>query len=289
MKANLECIPCFLKQTIEASRMSTDDVQKHEEAVKEVMAFLQKESLHASPPEISKHIHQIIRSVTKNKDPYLSVKKKANINAAKAYHTLQEKMRQSSDPLETAINLAIIGNVIDFGTERRFSLEETIETHINNSLNKDALDEFKKRLEKATEILYLADNAGEIFFDKLLINYIKNDGNHITYVVKANPIINDALLEDAKEAHIDEFATVLEGDKQSTISCPGMILSNASNEFVEKMKTADIIIAKGQGNYEALNEINRDIFFLLMVKCPLIAHEIKEGLGTPVFKYKAKK
>ena len=289
MKAKLECVPCFLKQTIEASRMATEDKQKHIEAVKEVMKYLQKESFNSSPPEISKHIHQIIRSITKNNDPYKLVKQQANQKAASSYHTLREKMKQSSDPLATAINLAIIGNVIDFGTEKRFSLEETIDTYLHNILNEHALDEFKKRLVNAKEILYLADNAGEIFFDKLLIEHIKSNKNNITYVVKSNPIINDALLDDALDAEMEELVTLLEGDKQRKVSCPGMILSNASNEFIKKMDTADIVIAKGQGNYEALNDIDRDAFFLLMVKCPLVAFEIKETLGTPVFKYKAKK
>jgi damage-control phosphatase, subfamily I len=289
MKANLDCIPCFLKQTIEATRMATSDKTKHIKAVKQVMAYLQQVSLNLSPPEISKEVHHIIRSVTNNSDPYEVVKKQANNQAAKSYPHLQEIIKNSSDPLLTAITLAIIGNVIDFGTENRYSLEKTIETYLYTPLDKTSVALFKKQLKNAKEILYLADNTGEIYFDKLLLHQIKTKDNNITYVVKAHPIINDAMKYDAISAGIKDYAVIIEGDKESPISCPGMVLSNASNEFQMKLEKADMVISKGQGNYEALNDINRDVFFLLMIKCPLISSEINEALGKPVFKYKAKK
>ena len=106
----------------------------------------------------------------------------------------------------------------------------------------------------------------------------------ITYAVKANPIINDALLEDAKFAGIDKIATIIEGDLGQDQSTPGIILKYTPGKFREIFNSADIVISKGQGNYESLNNSNREIFFLLMIKCPLVADDIGGSEGTLIFK-----
>ena len=286
MKTYLECIPCFIKQSLEAARMATDDEKIHERVLKEVMRHLETISFSDSPPELSRDVHKIIKTITKSKDPYKKVKNESNQKVKNLYPHLKKLVNDADDPLLMAVKLAIVGNVIDFGTTNRFNLEDMIDTAVKKHFVDEAYPQFKKTLEQAKNILYLADNSGEIFFDKLLIEELTKSGKDITYVVKANPIINDVLVEDAKFAGMDKLATIMEGDAGQKRSAPGMVLSYASKEFLEKLRATDMVISKGQGNYESLSDIDREVFFLLMVKCPLVAQDIGTEMAQLVLKVK---
>ena len=286
MRTYLECIPCFIKQSLEAARMATDDETVHETVLKEVMKHLENVSFNDSPPELSRDVHKIIKTITKSKDPYKKVKDESNQKVKNLYPHLKKLVNDADDPLLMAVKLAIVGNVIDFGTTNRFNLEDMIDTAVKKHFVDEAYPQFKKTLEQAKNILYLADNSGEIFFDKLLIEELTKSGKDITYVVKANPIINDVLVEDAKFAGMDKLATIMEGDAGQKRSAPGMVLSYASKEFLEKLRAADMVISKGQGNYESLSDIDREVFFLLMVKCPLVAQDIGTEMAQLVLKVK---
>jgi len=286
MKTYIDCIPCFIKQSLEAARMATDDEKIHERVVKEVMKHMLTISFDASPPEISRNVHEIIRTITKSKDPYKKVKEQSNQKAKELYQHLKKIIENAEDSLLMSIKLAIVGNVIDFGTSNRFRLEDMIDNAIKYDFESDAYPYFKKKLKQVKNIFYLADNSGEIFFDKLLIEQLSKLGKKITYVVKANPIINDVLVEDALFAEIDTYASIMKGDEGQNISGPGMILSYVSDEFLKNLKSADMVISKGQGNYESLSNIDREIFFLLMVKCPLVAKDIGSEMSSLVFKVK---
>ncbi len=286
MKTYFDCIPCFLKQSLEAARMATDDVNVHSNVLKEVMNHLQTISFSNSPPEISREVHQIIKHLTNSEDPYLKVKNQSNLMAKKMLPKLKKMVNEADDSLLMSIKLAIAGNVIDFGTSNRFNVEDIVK----NIMKKDFVDqgykEFKKTLREANNILYLADNSGEIFFDKILIEEFVKLEKKVTFVVKSNPIINDANLDDAKFAGIDNIASVIAGDKGQKISAPGMLMPYVSNEFLELFKTSDMVISKGQGNYECLSNTDRKIFFLLMIKCPLVAKDIGIDVGKLVLKVK---
>ena len=286
MRTHLECIPCFIKQSLEAGRMTTDDEEIHAEVLQEVMKHFQNVSLTLSPPELSREVHNIIREITGSKDPYKKVKNKSNEMVKKDYPYLKNLVNESDDPLLTAIKLSIIGNVIDFGTTKRFNVDEMIGNAGKLEFDASSYPRFKHALGKSKTILYLADNTGEIFFDKLLLEELVKRGKLITYVVKANPILNDALIEDAKFAGIEKLATVIEGDSGQKLSSPGMILSYASKDFLEIFKSSDMIISKGQGNYEGLSDVDRDVFFMLMVKCPLVAQDIHSEVGKLILKVK---
>jgi uncharacterized protein with ATP-grasp and redox domains len=137
---------------------------------------------------------------------------------------------------------------------------------------------------KKIYILYLADNSGEIFFDKLLIEEIIKNGKKITYVVKENPIINDVLIEDTNYSEIDKIADIITYDKGQKISTPGVVMKYASDEFKEAFEKSDMIISKGQGNYEGLSNTYRRVFFLLVAKCPLVAKDIDSDVGKLILK-----
>ena len=286
MQTHLDCIPCFLHQSLEAARMATSDERKHEEVMKKVMDHLQTIDFTNSPPEISQHVHHIIRTVTGNTDPYEKVKHEANQHAKDQYPTLKKMVDHSDDPLLMAAKLAIIGNVIDFGTMNRMNVKDMIDNISHKPFDDTGFESFKQRVNDAKTIVYLADNTGEIFFDRLLLERLNHEKRHITYVVKQYPIINDATADDAVYAGIDAYADIIAGDKDSTYSAPGLVLSNMSTELQDLIHDADLVISKGQGNYESLSEINREIFFLLMVKCPLVASNIGIDVGTMVLKVK---
>lgn len=286
MRAHLECIPCFIKQSLEAARMATDDEEIQTEVLRQVMKHLQNISLTSSPPELSRKVHKIIREITKSKDPYKKVKDQSNEMTKNEYPYLKKLINESDDPLLMAIKLSIVGNVIDFGTTNRFNVDDMIDNAIKQEFDASSYLQFKHVLEQSETILYLADNTGEIFFDKLLLEELAKRQKQITYVVKANPIINDALVGDAEFAGIDKLATIIDGDSGQKQSAPGIVLSYASKEFLKNFESSDMVLSKGQGNYEGLSDVDRDVFFMLVVKCPLVAQDIGCEIGKLILKVK---
>jgi uncharacterized protein with ATP-grasp and redox domains len=266
--------------------MATDDKEIQTEVLREVMKYFQNASLKKSPPELSKEVHKIIREITGSKDPYKKVKNKSNEMAKKDYLYLKKVVIESDDPLLMAIKLSIVGNVIDFGTTNRFNINDMIDNAINKDFDASSYPYFKHVLKQSETILYLADNSGEIFFDKLLLEELVKQQKKITYVVKANPIINDALTIDANFAGIDKLAIIIEGDSGQRLSSPGILLSYASKKFLEKFESSDMVLSKGQGNYEGLSNVNREIFFMLVAKCPLVAKDIKREISKLILKVK---
>ncbi|MBS3817640.1 MAG: DUF89 family protein, partial [Candidatus Thermoplasmatota archaeon] len=266
MKSNLDCIPCFLRQALEASRMVTDDEKTQREVLNKSMDILRTTDLSGKkPPDIGEHIHQTVKEVTGRSDPYQKIKEKQNEDALEIYPDLEERVDEAEERLLTAVKIAIAGNVIDLGPGHDIELEEDVEEILSKELTIDHYDEFKEELEKAETIFYLGDNAGEIVFDKLLLREMQD--KEIFYFVKGAPKINDAMAIDAKKAGIDEYAKVdVVGD-----SSPGTGPERDSDEFIERMQEADMVISKGQGNYEALSEVPVNIFFFLKAKCPVIA------------------
>ena len=279
MKTYLDCIPCFVRQALEASKMATEDKAKQEKALKRVLLELRKTSLKGKiPSDIARKVHHIIRKVTGNSDPYKKLKDDYNRKALEMYPSLKRKVAKSKDRLLTATKLAIAGNIIDFGPGSKFDLEKTIKEVLVQDFAVNRFNRFKEALQKSEKIVYLGDNAGEIVFDRILLEELKN--KKITFVVKGGPIINDATVEDAKFAGINKIAEI----KTASNGEPGTGPKRNSKEFIDFLKSADVVISKGQGNYEALSEVNANIFFLLKVKCPTIARDIGVKIGGIVVK-----
>jgi uncharacterized protein with ATP-grasp and redox domains len=284
MKTHLECIPCFIKQSIEAASMVTNNEQIQIKVLNEVMKYLQNISFTKSPPEHSKEVHHIIKKITKINDPYRNVKAQSNEMAKKQYPNLKKLVDSSDDPLRVAIKLAIIGNVIDFGTMNRLNVDDMIDKTLKVELDTNSYSRFNSVLKQSETILYISDNTGEIFFDKILLEELVKNKKKIYYVVKSNPIINDATKEDAYFAGIDKLVKIIEGDLKDRKSAPGIILSNASKTFLDLFESSDMVISKGQGNFECLSNVEREVFFLLVIKCPLVAEEMGNDIGTTILK-----
>ncbi len=279
MQSYLDCIPCFVRQTLQAARFVTDDVGIHERVLRDVLRRAAEMDLGASPPVMGRYIHELIRRFTGNDDPYRTVKEHFNGYALKLLPGLRVKVENSPDPLEAAVRLAIAGNVIDFGTASEVNesyVSEAIEQALSATLPGAAVGQLRKAIEQADEILYLADNAGEIVFDRLLIERMPLE--KVTVVVKGGPVINDATMTDAEAAGLCELVRVVDNGT----AAPGTILEICSGDFRERFQAADLIISKGQGNYETLSDVTAEIFFLLKAKCPVIARDVGCQVGDLV-------
>jgi len=276
MKARLECIPCLLKQSLNATRGVTDDQAVQEKVRKSVMVELLDAPLDSSPPLIARTIYSIVDNITGRYDPYKSLKMEYNRIAMGMYPDLKDIVDRSDDRLFTAVKLAIAGNIIDFGADIQFDVEETIKDVLTKKFAINDYPLFVESLEDSENILYLADNAGEVGFDRILIEEII-DYADVVYAVKKKPIINDATIDDAIFCGIDSIAEIV-----TTSDTPGTILERCDPEFVEIYRSADVIISKGQGNYETLSEEAGNIFFMLLAKCPVIAADLGVGIGDAV-------
>ena len=281
MRTYFDCIPCFVRQALDSARLITDDEQIHEQVMRGVLRLASRMDLRQSPPAMAQKIHRMIRKLTGVEDPYLQAKNRFNKLALKMYPELREQIQASADPFETAVRLAIAGNIIDLGVKSGLAesqVEETIAQSLTEPLDMDALKEFRNATAQAKDILYLGDNAGEIAFDRLLIEQLPCE--NITFVVKAGPIINDATMEDAEIVGLTDIVTVIDNGSDA----PGTILESCSEAFRRRFDEADLIIAKGQGNYETLSDVDKDVFFILRAKCPVIAQHLGCEIGQMILR-----
>lgn len=267
MRIYNDCLPCILRGALDAARLATDDEAVHRKILEKTMEKLSLAQLHDPPPLIAQYAQQQIKEITGNKDPYKKLKIKYNQFAKKIFPELETLVNDSGDPFEMAVKIAIAGNIIDFGAmsdkgEQLFlkDIRTTIESQIKGNV---AL--LKKRVAKAEKILWLGDNTGEIVLDKLLLQQI--DTKKTIYVVRGGAILNDATMEDAVDAGVTEIVKVI----ANGADIPGTILSFCSEEFREEFANADLIISKGQGNFETLDHDDKRIVFLFKVKCQVVA------------------
>ena len=281
MQIYLDCIPCFLRQAVDAARLATDDQQIHERVVRHALRLAADLDMSQSPPVVGQQIHRLIREMVGVEDPYRKMKKQSNELVLRLYSYLRKLIAGSKDALKTAIRLAIAGNIIDFGVLSPFeelSLEKVISESLAADFDSAQLESFQDAVTRAEEILYFCDNAGEIVFDRLLIEQLPYE--KVTVVVKGRPIINDATIEDAQVAGLTEMVEVIDNGDDA----PGTILKSCSEEFRHRFKEADLIIAKGQGNYETLSNIDKEIFFILRAKCLVIARHLDCPVGTLILR-----
>lgn len=278
MKTYLDCIPCFFKQALFAARAALDDEEKIKQVLDRIGELVSEIPLHSSPPETGREVYRIVREVTGVNDPFASLKTESIRKALSLYPSMKEVVKTSGDPLETAVRLAVAGNIIDFGADPDFELEQDIQEALRREPAINHFDVLKNKLKGAREILYLADNAGETVFDKIFIEAIDKP---VVYAVRERPVINDATIEDAIKSGLDEVARVI----SSGCDAPGVIPNRCTEEFLDLFQRADLIISKGQGNYETLSSEQRPIFYLLKAKCPVIARDLGVKKGDTVIKY----
>lgn len=243
----------------------------------EVLRILQSLPESSTPPEISMYVHRVVREMTGNPDPYLQAKAESTQKALALLPRLRAILADAEDPLETAVRLSIAGNIMDFGPNPQFDLWEVVEKVLKQPLAINDLEALRQRLTNVKELLFLADNAGETVFDRLLIETLKPK---VVYVVKGGPVLNDATYADAVAVGIDQIAEVVANGSQIT----GTIINLCSPDFRARFRQAELIISKGMGNYETLSTVKGPIFHLMQVKCPVIGVDVGAPQGSVVVK-----
>ncbi len=282
MKVYYECAPCFLRQAKEALDLATDDqslkMEVMEELVEVVYSDFNKEAV---SNVVGTRIHRIIKNRTGNEDPYILEKRKGNEIALKFLPKVKEILKEKNG-LESYIKAAIAGNLIDFGALGvNFDIEKGIVENMEKEIALNQASELEKELKTAKKVLYLADNNGEIVFDKLLIEKLKEYDVEVTVALKEKPILNDACIEDAVQIGLDEVAELVSTGTDSI----GILYADISEEFKRIFNDADLVISKGLGNYEGLTAMelgSKPVFCLLNAKCNPIAKDIGVNLGDNV-------
>ncbi len=285
MKIRKKCLPCIVNQAIKFIDVSCpDDGGRLLKKVFEYMSRVDFES--TITPELVGEIFAIVTRESGNFDPYKATRDFYNEKLTERSDELEKTIENSSDPFAEAVKYAIIGNIIDFSpgyelTDR--ALKEFFDRFGSEALEIDHTAHLREDILRAKSIVYIGDNCGEIVLDKLLLKRIRtlNSDAPIHFVTKGAPILNDSVAQDALSVGIQQYANVIDhGD-----NCPGTVLHRTSEEFRKIFESADLVISKGQANYEGLNEAQGNIYFLLMAKCAAIAQDI----GTSEMKMICKK
>ncbi len=268
----------MMSQALRAGRMSSNDIQI-KKILDEVGDLIKEIPMENTPAESGALVYKKIRDITGVIDPYKKLKKQSIKEAQSLYFEMKNIIKNSKEPLLTAIRIAIAGNVVDFGMNKKFSLTEDVKHILVQNFAILDYKEFQYQLNNAQNILYIGDNAGESVFDKILIEEL---GKKVTYVVREIPVINDVVYQDAVDSGLDTVAEII----SSGTTAPGTILRLCSDDFIQRFYQADMVISKGQGNYEGLSGLNRSIFFLLKAKCPVIAKDIGVQENDIILQYK---
>ncbi len=274
MKIAHECIPCLARQAVEIAQELTTDGKQREEIIQKSLKSLAALNFNETAPEIGYRMHTIAKEVTGIDDPYAALKREYNDIAMHISDKIIENkwMEQSDDPFDLACRIAIAGNIIDFSVGLDLSYDavlESVETSIQKPVFGMGSKALKQAAEKANRIMFLADNAGEIIFDRFLVENLPLE--KVVYVVKGGPIVNDATMEDAVVSGLTEIVEVIDNG----YSAQGTILSQCSESFRQAFDSADLIISKGQANFETLSDLaDKEIFYLLRAKCISVANAI---------------
>lgn len=270
MKAEVECLTCIYNQILRISKTATSNQEKLELIMKLSAKLLYSANLNQTPPEVAQPSYELAFKILENWDPYKEIKYEHIKKALMLYPNLKNIVKHADDPLLEAIKISIVGNAIDLG-----STYETVEVKIENFMEDnfvlDSYESLKQYLSKAKKLLFIGDNAGETVFDRILIEELNELGKDVVYAVKSKPIINDATMEDAKLSKI--YNIIETGTKLA-----GTLIYTVNSNFLDTLKKSDLILAKGQANYETLSDEQLPLFFLLKIKC----HPISKSIGYPV-------
>jgi uncharacterized protein with ATP-grasp and redox domains len=277
MKTFLDCYPCLLRQALDAARLAGASEQQQKIVLVRVLDVLKQADSRSTPPEIGDRVHRIVRQEVGDEDPYRVVKDASTRQALALYPRLKALLDEADDRLDMGARLSIAGNIIDLGPSREYELWGTVERVLAQPFAVDDRAAFRAAIAGASQVLYLADNAGETVFDRLLIEALDLP---VVYAVKGGPVLNDATRQDALAAGVNQAAEVISTGSDA----PGTVLQRCSQRFRQLYDDAELVIAKGQANYETLSQEGPKVFFLLQTKCPVIARDVGAPVGSIVLK-----
>ncbi len=281
MKVHLDCFPCFLRQAVQSLDYINIDNSAKMDILRSVVDELKIIDINKPPAYATTFIYRKIRELS-NSDPFRDIKYRYNEIAMKLYPGLKEKIFKSFNPLWTAARFAIAGNIIDFGIFKTVDIDGAMNRAIDNDIEIDNFERFSIELEKYNDVLYLLDNAGEIVFDMLLIEILKKMGKKVTAVIKGDAVINDATMDDAIQIGLTDICRVIDNGSDAV----GTIIQWCSERFIDEFNSSNLIISKGQGNFETLQYNNKNIFFLFQAKCDVVANELGLERGAMILMYR---
>ncbi|MGE4192321.1 MAG: DUF89 domain-containing protein [Pseudodesulfovibrio sp.] len=283
MDTALECMPCFKRMAVQEARLACpDDERLQQEIVAEWEALLPTLDMDVPPPAVASVLANLVRQKTGIRDLYADDKREANAFVLGLLPALQDRVeaeREVGDPLALALELAVIGNYIDRGVDLDFDLEKEL-AEVAESLSPKVMRAFRERVVPGASVLILGDNTGEIVLDKLLVRELRRMGCDVTYAVRSRPVLNDATMADARAVGMTSLCRVVE----SGVDTPGTVLSRCTPEFLDRMRASDVILSKGQGNFEALDGAWEGVFCAFKVKCKRIARKTGLAFGSSAFR-----
>jgi len=276
-----DCLPCLLRGAIDAVRRVTPDEAVREKVLRGVIDAAARADFRRPPSLMAQTVHRLIREAAGSRDPYREAKDRTNRLALELLPDLRRRVEASGDPFEMAARLAAAGNIIDLAAKS--GLEEAdvrtaLDESMGQALDPGAVAALRQAAVAARRILYIGDNAGEIVLDRLLVEQLGPD--KVVFAVRGGPVMNDATVEDARASGMAGLVEVIDSGSDA----PGTILEDCSEEFRRRFAEVDLVLAKGQGNYETLSgRTGRSgVFFLLRVKCPVIARDTGCPVGSLV-------
>ena len=277
MELQLECLSCILRQAMDAAKMATSDEVLQKKIMDEALAVLAGYRNYVNSPALTRAVQSVVIKNTGVSDPYAGVKKDDIEVAARILPALREFLDKAENKLYWALKIVATGNVIDRAVTIAGGFEAIMDSEIRKKFAIDDFAVFEQKLTAAQNILIIGDNAGESVFDRILIEHLPS--LHFTYAVRSGPALNDVTEQDAIASGLGECADIISTGCDS----PGVLLDEFSQEFLDIFWGADIVISKGQGNFEALSGSGRGIFFLLKAKCTTISAAFNTGLNEYVF------
>lgn len=277
------CVTCIINQSRRVADAIHADDALRERLVGTVEEMATRFSFRQAPPEVASDVYEKMAELAGKADLYDDVKAHSTQKAARFLPELREEIDRSDETLLTATKVAVAGNVIDLAAEVSFDLHEEIGKIFDTDFALNDFASLETALRQAKTLLYIGDNVGEHLFDYLYIETLRRlyPDLQITYMVRGRPIINDVTIQEAREAGFDKLCRLVD----SGVNTPGFAYGRANDESRTLFDTADLILAKGMGNYECLSPARRqNICFLLKVKCQVVANSLQCEIGDLVCK-----
>ncbi len=282
MQSQIDCFYCYFKQIVNCMDIAGIEEDRKYQILFDLVDDVKKMDRTRTPAENTTEMLLKLYQKIENNDPFEESKEKSNTLALKLYPALKSYLQKSTNKLYDALKISVAGNIIDLGIEKNYDLDSSLQYSLKAGFSKNDYPRFLEKLASSDNVLIIGDNAGEIVFDRLLVEELTNMGKRIIYLVKNSPILNDATMDDARQAGIDKIATVITTGSHYL----GTPLTKISNEVRRLMEESNLIISKGQANFETLEheELAKDrIFFLLKIKCSCVGQVANANLGDIVF------
>jgi damage-control phosphatase, subfamily I len=277
MHTDPACVPCFLRgamATAQLLHLSTADQQRF---ATEAGSLAARHDPACSPAMLGQQVQRCLRAIA-GPDPYATIKETSNTLAWRLLPEVAARIAAAPDRFEAALRYSIAGNCIDFGKGHDIGEPEvlaTLERLAAVRLDMELVERLRRLCDAARRIVFLADNAGEVVFDRLLLERLPI--GRVTVIVRGSPVINDATMADACRARLADFARIIDSGSDA----PGTVVTDLARPAWDALTQADLVIAKGQGNYESLEPSSRDHVHLLLVKCAVVATQTGLVQGAP--------